>query len=108
MATSTKTPIDKWRTHAGDPASYTLELPARFSTATDWRLEFRHIRLPNPGPFVAMTPDISGLGNDPPTVVFRVTPGTFQSIHDGWTGDIQCSLGTQLTIELTVEDDWTV
>jgi hypothetical protein len=107
---ATKTKRDRWPLHANDAATYRITPPDGYEEATDWRLQFRATPLPDSGlPSVALepTPDESGLTDDPASVAFSFDENVVKSKHDGWRGDVQCSFGTLLTIELRVEDDWT-
>ncbi len=105
---SGRTSKDHWPTHAGDLAVYLLTPPTGYEVATDWRLQFRAAPLPAPGPALTLDVDESRLVEDPPIVTFTAPVGLIEAVHDGWEGDVQCSMGTLLTVTLKVEDDWTV
>jgi len=105
---SKRTPKDRWPIHGGDAATYQLTPPAGYETATDWRLQFRAAPLPAAGTVLTPAVDTSQLGDDPAIVQFDFAEGVVQSSHDGFEGDIECSLGTLLTVVLQVEDDWTL
>lgn len=104
---SNRTPRDHWPIHGGDPATYTITPPTGYETATDWRLTFRAAPLPYAKGVLTPAVDTSALGDDPAIVAFSFDPDVVEVQHDGYEGDVECSLGTLLTIILKVEDDWT-